>query len=96
MAKVKEQTPEEIIASLEAEKAELVEVVKDLKAKLAVATKSVEAKENIVKHDGKKYKVICASFHFNGSEHKAEELAKKPELVAELVEIGAGFLQEVQ
>lgn len=86
----------EVIATLEADKAEQAEVIKELRAELKASNKIVAAKENIVKIKDKKYKITAKSFHLNGVEHQADEISNDSDVLKELVEIGAGFVVEVE
>lgn len=86
----------EALSKSDAEKAELVAELKEMRAELAKANKAITAKENIVEHKGKKYKVNCKSFHFNGAVHDASTLSENTEVLAELVDAGVGFLVEIQ
>lgn len=97
MAKIKTlEEALEALAKSETEKAELVEVVKDLKTKLENTSKALDVQNQVLEHNGKKYQVTCKSFHYNGEKHLAETLVDKPEIVSELVEKQAGYLVEVQ
>lgn len=70
-------------------------VIDDLKSKLDEKTKTTVASKIIVKSGDKKYEVVIPRFQFEGKTVTAEELKKNPELVAKLVEIGAGALKLV-
>lgn len=97
MAKIKTvEEALEVIATLEAEKAEQTELIKELRAELKASNKIVAAKENIVKLKDKKYKITAKSFHLNGVEHQASEIANDSDVLIELVKIGAGFVVEVE
>jgi hypothetical protein len=86
----------EVIETLEKEATESADIIADLRAKLSASNKVAEAKQNIVKLKNRKFKINCASFHFNGVEHQASEIKNDSEILAELVEIEAGFLEEVE
>jgi hypothetical protein len=53
-----------------------------------------EPQEGLIEHDGKKYLCNIPQFEHGGKVYTAEELADKPKLVAELVELGFGGLVE--
>ena len=86
----------EAIETLEKEATESAEIIVDLRAKLTASNKVAETKQNIVKLKNRKFKINCSSFHFNGVEHQSSEIESDSEILAELVEIGAGFLEEVK
>lgn len=86
----------EAIETLEKSAAESAEVIVELRAKLTASNSIAEAKQNIVKLKNSKFKINCASFHFNGVEHQASEIESDSEILAELVKIEAGFLIEVE
>lgn len=99
MAKDKTLTLEEAlktIESLENEATESADIIADLRKKLSASNKVAEAKQNIVKLKNRKFKINATSFHFNGTEHQASEIADDSDILTELVEIEAGFLEEVK
>lgn len=97
MAKIKTvEEALEVIATLEAEKAEQAEVIKELRAELKASNKVAAVKENIVKLKDKKYKITAPSFFLNGEKHQASEIASDSDVLKELVKLEAGFLVEVE
>lgn len=99
MAKDKTLTLEEAlktIESLENEATESADIISDLRKKLSASNKVAEAKQNIKKLKNRKFKLNATSFHFNGAEYQASEIADDSDILAELVEIEAGFLEEVK
>jgi len=88
------ETPEEKILRLELENEEYQGIIKDLMAQLD-AKSGAKNNEVIVEHDGKKYHANIPSFRHNGMVYKNTDLADKPELVAELVEMKFGGLVEI-
>ena len=97
MAKIKTlEEALEAISTLEAEKAEQAEVIKELRAELKASNKVVAVKENIVKLKDKKYKITAPSFFLNGEKHIASEITSDSDVLKELVNLEAGFLVEVE
>lgn len=99
MAKEKTLTLEEAletIKSLESEVAESADIIADLRKKLTASNKVAEAKQNIVKLGNRKFKINATSFHFNGEEQIASEIKDDSDILAELVKIEAGYLEEIQ
>ena len=88
-----DETPEQKIARLEKENAELRDLNAQLQKELATVPDS--KKEVIVECDGKKYLATMPTFKYNKIVYKKTDLLEKPDLVKELIKIEFGGLQEV-
>jgi excinuclease UvrABC nuclease subunit len=87
------------VTNLEAENAQITadseKVINDLTEKLKIEGKKAKSADIVVTHEKKKYRVVIGKFRHEGNEITAEELAKKPEVIAELVESKSSVLEKV-
>lgn len=83
----------EQLSKLESDsKTTIEELTKQLKAEAS----KVSGNKVVVKHDKRSFEVVIPKFRHEGEEISAEELAKKPQIVKELVESGSSVLKEVE
>ncbi|SHL26728.1 hypothetical protein [Hymenobacter psychrotolerans] len=95
------ETPEQKIARLEAENAQLKqdnataeEAIGDLSEKLSNAEAATPTLV-VVTHDKTQYQVLAQQFNYEGTEVKAKDLQKNKEVLAALVKTGSGLLRKV-
>lgn len=86
----------EKVQTLEAGMTEFSKIIDDLRTQLNYATLRAENKEQIVEHRGRKYRIKAKSFHYNGQPRSANDVTTGSDLLEQLVDIGAGFLEEIQ
>lgn len=85
----------QVIAEKNKQIKDLVEVVDTLKEDLSEAKKSSDKNEKIVEFKGVKYKIKAKNFNYNGKVYKAEILLEDNKMLAELIELGAGYLEQI-
>ncbi|MGN2373478.1 hypothetical protein ACTFAO_07440 [Sphingobacterium spiritivorum] len=83
------QKKDEMINTLNAELA-------NLSTELSTVQKSAEQGYQVVKVGDKSYRVHGKKFNFDGQDHSTEELQKNSKLLKKLIEVKAGFLQEIK
>ncbi|WP_022821898.1 hypothetical protein [Hymenobacter norwichensis] len=97
-----QETPEQIIARLEAENAKLKqenteagEAIGELNEKLANA-EAVAPEKVIVTHEKVQYQVLAPKFQHKGQVIEAKDLQGNKEVLAELVKAESGLLAKVE
>ncbi|MGJ1424547.1 hypothetical protein ACR79B_11180 [Sphingobacterium spiritivorum] len=68
----------------------------NLSTELSTVQKSAEQGYQVVKLGDKSYRVHGKKFNFGGQDYSTEELQKNSKLLKQLIEVKAGFLQEIK
>lgn len=91
----KKNAEEVTIESLQAENKALKAELEEKNALINELRATPPSGEKTFEHGGKTYKVKAGKFNFEGEIVTADQLCENPEMQKALIEIEAGFIEEV-